>query len=361
MDFETSLGQAEGMESLWSTEFASPATHLNTASVGLGPARSAAAMHRAVDDWLVADQSSYEPSVIAARAAYARLVSVSPDRVAVGSSASVHAGLIATGLPPGAEVLITDGDFSSLVNPFAIRRDLKVRSVPLDGLAEEIRPGTALVAVSSVQSANGRLADLEAIRTAAATHGTRTLVDATQSAGWLPIDAGDFDYVICAAFKWLLCPRGVAFLTVRESSAADTPPIFAGWSAGEDPWLSTYGPIAELATSARRFDASPAYLAYVGAATSLELIEEAGVAAIKAHDLALAERFEAGVTDLGHPPIPNGGSAIVAIPGLGAAAPKLEQAGISVAARAGNLRASFHLYNSSADVDRLLEALAEHR
>ncbi len=352
---------AEVMESSWSTEFASRTTYLNTASYGLTPARSAAAMHRAIDEWRVGDLSGQEPAVVAARGSFARLVGVPADRVAVGSAASVHAGLIAAGLPAGAEVLVAEGDFSSLVNPFTVRRDLKVRTVPLERVADEIRPGTTLAAVSSVQSADGRVADLAAIREAAARHGTRTLVDATQSVGWLPIRAAEFDYVMCAAFKWLMCPRGTAFLVVSESAAAELPPVFAGWAAGEDPWMSTYGPVTELATSARRFDASPAFLSYVGAAESLALVEEIGVEAIEAHDLALARRFETGLGELGHRPIPNGGSAIVSVPGLGDAADDLAAAGVSLSARAGNLRASFHLYNSPADVDRVLEALAGRR
>jgi selenocysteine lyase/cysteine desulfurase len=36
----------------------------------------------------------------------------------------------------------------------------------------------------------------------------------------------------------------------------------------------------------------------------------------------------------------------------------LSRAGIEVSNRAGNLRASFHLYNTEADVDRLLDVLA---
>jgi selenocysteine lyase/cysteine desulfurase len=361
MDFVPVRVHAEGMESSWSTEFASLTTYLNTASYGLTPARSAAAMHRAIDEWRLGDISGQGPAVVAARQSFARLVGVPDDRVAVGSAASVHAGLIATGLPSGAEVVLAEGDFSSVVNPFTIRRDLKVRIVPLERVADEIRPGTKLVAVSSVQSADGRVADLAAIRTAAARHGTRTLVDATQSVGWVPMDAGGFDYVMCAAFKWLLSPRGTAFLTVSESAAAELPPVFAGWSAGEDPWLSTYGPITELASSARRFDVSPAYLSYVGAAESLALIEEIGVETIAAHDLALAKRFETGLAELGHRPISNGGSAIVSVPRLGEAAGVLAEANISLSARAGNLRASFHLYNSSSDVDRVLEALADRR
>ncbi len=361
MDFDVVPVHAEVMDSLLSNEITCGTSYLNTASHGLTPARSARAMHEAIDEWRGGNLAGQEPAVTSAREAFARLANVPAERVAVGSSASVHAGLIAAGQSSGAEILVAEGDFSSLVNPFTVRRDLKVRIVALERLAEEIRPGTALVAVSAVQSADGRVADLAAIREAAARHGARTLVDATQSAGWLPLDAGDHDYVICGAFKWLLSPRGTSFLTVSESAAAGLPPIFAGWAAGEDPWLSTYGPVTELAASARRFDASPAFLSYVGAAESLALVLETGVDRIREHDLALARRFEDGLRELGHHPIPNGGSAIVSVPGLGDAAGLLEDAGVALSVRAGNLRASFHLYNSSADVDRALDVLAHRR
>ncbi|MGW7004307.1 aminotransferase class V-fold PLP-dependent enzyme [Streptomyces sp. NPDC054933] len=349
------------LTSLAGAEFAPRTTYLNTASTGLGPARAASAIQRAVQGWPTGDFSAYDPALTAARASFARIAGVPAERVAAGSSVSVYAGLIAAGLPSGSEVLVAEGDFSSLVNPFAVRADIKLRTVPLEQVADEIGAGTALVAVSSVQSADGRIADLDAIRTAAAAHGTRTLIDATQSAGWLPLRAGDFDYVVCAAFKWLLSPRGVCFLAIGESAAAELPPAFAGWLAGEDPWLSCYGPIGELAASARRFDHSPAYFSYIGAAESLALVEETGIETIRAHNLALADRFTAGLASLGYEPVETGGSAIVSVPGLAGAADELERAGIQASARAGNLRASFHLYNSAQDVDRILDVLPTHR
>jgi selenocysteine lyase/cysteine desulfurase len=66
--------------------------------------------------------------------------------------------------------------------------------------------------------------------------------------------------------------------------------------------------------------------------------------------VALANRFRAG---LGREP---GDSAIVSVDWDGAAE-KMERAGIRAAARAGSLRASFHLYNTEDDVDAALEAL----
>lgn len=126
------------------------------------------------------------------------------------------------------------------MNPFVVRGDLKVRSVPLESLADAVRPETALVAVSAVQSADGRLADLAAVRAAARAHGARTLVDASQSAGWLPLTAAEDDYTVAVAFKWLTCPRGVTFLVVPEDLGGLTP-VFAGWVAGRSPGTAVTG------------------------------------------------------------------------------------------------------------------------
>ncbi|MFF4351887.1 aminotransferase class V-fold PLP-dependent enzyme [Streptomyces sp. NPDC001530] len=347
----------ETFESLVRAEFAPKNTYLNTASTGLVPARTVAAMRGAVESVAAGQPSDMFADVEAARASFARLVGVPGRRVAAGASVAVYSGLIAASLPQGAEVLTAEADFSSVVNPFHVRGDLKVRAVPLERMAESVRPDTALVAVSAAQSADGRIADLAGIRDAARAHGARTYIDASQAAGWLPLDADAYDYVSSVAFKWLVCPRGVAFLVVPEDLGGLTP-LFAGWVAGEAPWDSCYGPVEELAHSARRFDESPSLFSYAGARHSLELLEELGVANVRAHDLALADRFRAGLHAVGHEPIPAPGSPIVSVPELGHRQPDLSRAGVEVSDRAGNLRAAFHLYNTPADVDRLLDVLS---
>ncbi|UNO42752.1 aminotransferase class V-fold PLP-dependent enzyme [Streptomyces sp. MST-110588] len=354
------------LEPLAGAEFAPVTTYLNTASSGLIPARTAAALHAAVDESL--DHGTmgrdYFGPVAASRAAFARLLQVPAERVAVGGSVAVHTAFVAASLPEGAEVLVPEGDFSSLVNPLAVRPGITLRSAPLEELAGAVRPGTALVALSAVQARDGRVADLEAVRAAARAHGAKVLVDATQAAGWLPLRATDFDYLVCGAFKWLLCPRGVTFLAFggeeggAGASMADGPlPLFAGWVAGEDPGESNYGVIDRLAATARRYDQAHAYYAYVGARASLSLMEEIGVRAVYAHNTALADRYRAGLEELGHRPVTAPGSAIVAVPGLTGAAERLEREGVRISVRAGHLRAAFHLYNGPADVDRLLDLL----
>ncbi|MEV0981043.1 aminotransferase class V-fold PLP-dependent enzyme [Streptomyces sp. NPDC049915] len=351
----------ETFESLVRAEFAPENTYLNTASNGLLPARTVTALHRAVR--LRAEGrplgSLYE-DVEAVRASFARLTGVPVERVATGSSVAEYGALIAASLPAGAEVLTAEADFSSLVNPFHMRADLTVRAVPLEKLADSVRPGTALVAVSVAQSADGRLADLAAVREAARAHGARVYLDASQSAGWLPVDADAYDFLAAVGFKWLMGPHGAAFFVAPDATRefGGLTPLLAGWSAGEKPWDSCYGPVTELARAVRRFDVSPALFSYAGLRASLELIEELGVDAVHAHDVALAERFRKGLDALGHEPIAAPGSAIVSVPGLGHRQSRLSEAGIEVSDRAGNLRAAFHLYNTAADVDRLLDVLA---
>ncbi|MFK0169859.1 aminotransferase class V-fold PLP-dependent enzyme [Streptomyces sp. NPDC090306] len=347
----------ETFESVVRTEFAPGNTYLNTASSGLLPARSVEAMRTALEAAAAGRPTDMFADVEAARASFARLVGVPGERVAAGGSVAVYSGLIAASLPEGAEVLTAEGDFSSVVNPFHVRRDLKLRAVPLEALADSVRPGTALVAVSAAQSADGRVADLAALTAAARAHGARVFLDASQAAGWLGLDAGEFDYVAAVAFKWLMCPRGVAFLTV-PADLGGLSPLFAGWVAGERPWDSCYGPVEQLALSARRFDESPALFSYVGARHSLRLVEELGPDAVRAHDLGLAERFRTGLRESGNEPLSAPGSPIVTVPGLGGRQPELARAGVEVSDRSGNLRAAFHLYNTAADVDRLLDVLA---
>jgi selenocysteine lyase/cysteine desulfurase len=339
------------------TEFSPEGTYLNTASYGLPPRRAFTALAHAADEWRHGRTGfdGWDRDVGAARATFARLAGVGEDDVAIGPAVSTFAGLVAAALPAGARVLCAEEDFTSVLFPFLAqeRRGVRVDLVPAERVPEALGPEHDLVAVSAVQSATGSVADLDALVAAAAHHGARTFVDLTQGFGWLHIDCGRLDYTACAAYKWLLSPRGTAFFTVRPELRDDLLPHAAGWYAGEDVPASYYGAPLRLAGSARRFDVSPAWLNWVGTAASLALLEEVGIAAIGAHDVAMANRLRAGLG------LPAGDSAIVSVQGLPADADaRLREAGVMAAGRGGALRLSCHLYTTERDVDRALEVLA---
>ena len=268
----------------------------------------------------------------------------------MGSTVSELVGAAVTALEPGARVVVPDIEFTSTLFPLLVQERLDVRTVRPSALVEAIAEGVDAVAFSAVQMSTGEVADLDAIEAAAAHVGAITVCDATQAIGWLPLRAGRFDAVVCAAYKWLMSPRGSAFLTVSDRLLERAVPHSAGWYAGEDVHASYFGPPLRLASSARRLDTSPAWFSWIGTEPALELIEQIGIAAIHDHNLSLANRFRAGVG------LEPSDSAIVSID-LPGAAERLENAGVVAALRGGRLRTSWHLYNDGNDVDRVLELL----
>jgi selenocysteine lyase/cysteine desulfurase len=338
------------MPDLWS-----PAgTYLNTASYGLPPQPAWDALQAALEDWRGGNTSweQWQEPGEEARASFARLVGVAAEDVAVGANVSTLVGTVAASIPDGSRVLAPEVEFTSVLFPFLVQqeRGVSVRLVPAAEFAGEIGPDVDVAAFSAVQMATGEVADLDAVAGAAAEHDVLTVVDATQAVGWLPFDASRFDVVAAHGYKWLMSPRGTAFMSIRRERLEEITPHLAGWFAGEDPFESYFGPPLRLARDARRLDTSPAWFMWVATGPTLAVIEEIGVDAIHAHDLALANRFRAG---LGLDP---GDSAIVFADTEDAAA-RLEHAGIRAAVRGGRLRTSWHVYNTVEDVDRALTAL----
>ena len=329
--------------------------YLNTASYGLPPRDGFEALQRALADWRVG-RTSWEhwgESTEGARAAFAAMVGVGPERVAVGATVSEFVGQAAACLPPGARVLVPDVEFTSTLFPFLVQeaRGVTVQTVAPSQLAEAIDSTTDVVAFSAVQMSTGEVADLDAIAAAAAHHGATTLLDATQACGWLPVDATRFGAVVCSAYKWLCSPRGTAFMAVGDEWLERIVPHSAGWYAGAEVHDSYFGPPLRLASDARRLDTSPAWFSWVGTQPALELLNRIGVASVYEHDVALANRFRAGLD------LEPSNSAIVSVD-VPDAADRLAQAGIVGAMRGGRLRVSWHLYNTAVDVDATLDALA---
>jgi selenocysteine lyase/cysteine desulfurase len=332
--------------------------YLDTATYGLPPHPTLRELNQAVLGWRTGRtrRADWEESVERARHSFARLVGADPAGVAVGGQVSALVALVASALPDGARVLVPSIEFTSNVFPYAVQsvRGVEVVTAPLDGLLDAIDDRTTAVAYSVVQSATGEITDMAAIAAKARQHGALVIADATQAVGWLPtVHARYADALVCGTYKWLMSPRGTALLATTPELAERMVPLLAGWFAGEDPNGSYYGLPMRLAKDARRFDLSPGWFDWVGTATSLAVIESIGLAAVHAHDVALANRFREG---LGLPP---GHSAIVKLDDQPDAAERFARAGVRAAVRAGSVRAAFHLYTTEADVDTALNALTE--
>jgi selenocysteine lyase/cysteine desulfurase len=336
--------------------------YLDAATYGLPPRPTVEAAERAIRRWqtgaadwvaewdLVAERS---------RALFAELIGAAADEIALVPTASVGIGTVAASLPAGAEVVVPADEFASVVLPLLAAergRGARVREVPVTELAGAIRPETQLVAVSLVRAQSGEVAPLAEIAAAAAEHGARVLVDATQAIPFVPVadHLQGIDYLVCHGYKHLLCPRGVGFLRVRRDRWDDLVPYLANWRSAAPPLGRALGGPLALADSAARFDVSLAWHAWAAAAPSLELLlrwrDEGELARVVAQAARLA-------TALGQRPT---GSSIasVPVPDAEAAAASLAAAGIRCAARGGRVRLSPHVWTTDEEIARPVAAVA---
>ena len=321
---------------------------LNTASFGLPPRRAWQELQAMQADWRAGRTSweGWDDATGRARRAFATLVGADVADVCVGAEVSQLLAPVAAALA-GRRFVAPDVEFTSNLFPWLVAGD--VRTVPAGTLADAVDGRTDAVAFSLVQSATGEVADYGRIVAAARAYRALVIVDATQACGWLPFDATLADVVVVGAYKWLMAPKGVAFGYLAPALRERLTPWAANWYAGEGV-DAAYGPPLRLAGDARRFDISPSWPGFAGAAPALDLVAELGVPAIHAHDVGLANRFLEG---LGLPP---GDSAIVTVDVPGAEQ-RLNSAGVRAAVRVGRVRLSFHAYNTVADVDLAVTAL----
>ncbi|MFD9740207.1 aminotransferase class V-fold PLP-dependent enzyme [Umezawaea sp. NPDC059074] len=335
------------MRTAFGGEFDVPLGYFNSPSIGIPPKAVADAVGEAVRRWASgADQPPvFDASVATAREAFGRLVGMPVEQVAIGTSVSQLVAVVAASLPRGSRVLVARGEFTSLTFPFAALGHT-VTEVELDELASAA-DGHDLVAVSVVQSADGRIADLDGLRAT----GVPVLLDATQALGWLPLDVGWAHWVVAAGYKWLLSPRGTAWLAARPEALETAIPVNANWYAGEDPWATVYGLPLRLASSARALDTSPVWLAQVGAAVALPWLASQDLAAVRAHDIGMANEILTGLD------LPPTNSAIIAIDRPNAKE-RLVKAGVTASVRAGKVRLGCHLYTTFDDVEIVLKALS---
>ena len=333
-------------------EFSCAEGFLNSPTYGLPPQFMFDALQECLRAWQTGTMQvpSFDESVSAGRAGYAALVGVPVESVTMAGTVSSALGLVAAAIPDGSRVATLRNEFTSTSFPFAAQapRGVTITELSPDELVTTARDYD-LVTVSLVQSANGAVLDVDALRANLAGTETISVIDVTQAVGWKNIDLPWADVTVAAVYKWLLAPRGTAWMSLSERVSGSMIPHAANWYAGEEPWSTIYGLPLRLAADARRFDVSPTWFSVLGAGLTLPWLASLDRAAVEAHTLDLASRLR---TELQLPQEP---SAIVSVPTT--STDKLAEAGIRASIRAGAVRVGFHLYNTEDDLDRLLDVL----
>lgn len=334
--------------------------YLDAATYGIPPRASADAVRvalaeqeagrgRWVEDW--------DRPAESCRADFALLIGAATADVALIPAVSVGVGLVAARLAAGDEVVVPTDEFTSVLFPLlvAARRGTTIREIAFDDVAREIGPSTRLVAFSLVQMQTGKVAPIHEIVERAHAYGSEVLVDATQAIPFVDPERwiSKVDYLVCAGYKHLLSPRGVAFLYVRADRHDKVEPLYANWRAADDPYGRYFGGPLTLAAGAARFDASLAWLPWVGARESLRLLSE------WKRDGAMARVLELARTLASACQVAPTGSTLVCVPVADAerARVALEKVGVRASVRGGSVRLSPHVYNDLDDVELAASAL----
>src|SRR5256885_2744169 len=268
------------------TEFVGAEGFLNSPTYGLPPQFLIDALQDCIAGWRAGTMEVplFDEYVRAGRAGYATLTGVPVDWVAMAGNVAAALGWVAAAVPDGARVATVASEFTSATFPFAAQAG---RGVTITELTPEQLVSAAadfdVVTASLVQSANGAVLDVDALRNTVADTDTLTVIDITQALGWKQVDMGWADVTAAAVYKWLLAPRGTAWMSLSARVARIMTPHAANWYAGEDPWQTIYGLPLRLADDARRFDASPTWFSALGAGLTLPWLASLDGAAIEAH------------------------------------------------------------------------------
>jgi L-cysteine/cystine lyase len=165
----------------------------------------------------------------AARVAFAAVLDVEPDRMALVDStmrgcATVLAGLE---LSKADEVITTGQEHFGLTGPLhATGARVVIVDADEDAMLAAITPRTRLIATSHVLWTTGRRLDLHRLKEES---GLPLLVDGAQSAGAIPVEVGELDFYTVSAQKWLCAPDPSGALYVRDpdSLRVKTPSYFS--------------------------------------------------------------------------------------------------------------------------------------
>ena len=311
--------------------------------------------------------------------AAARLFDVEPDDMAVAASSTEFLCSLAWAIMPGAGTNVVSADvvFPTTLYPWArISRctgcEIRLARgrngyVSPDELLSLIDDSTAVVCVSHVEYGTGQMYDLAELGEVAHDHGALLVVDATQSAGGLPIDVSGsgVDALVSAGYKWLCGPFGAAVMYLAPHLHEALHPGLIGWRSHKDMW-DLRADRLELPATARRFEFSTmAYGCAVGLARSTEYLADVGVQKIFDHNLHLADLLIEGLRERGAEivsPLKDAErtsiiSAQFPMAGSPEVAAHLNRANVVVSLRGDFVRFSPHLYNRADDIEHALEEL----
>ena len=308
---------------------------------------------------------------------------VCEDDVAIVPSVSYGMAVACTNVPlaRGQTVLLLDEEFPSVILPWRERaREAGASAVllprPADDdwtrvILEAIDQRTAVAALSALHWTDGALIDLSRVAARLREVGAALVVDATQSLGAMSFAMSEVrpDFLVAATYKWLLGPYSLGFMYVAPQHHGGRP-VEYNWitRAGSEDFtgLTSYAGELRFQPGARRFDVGETsnFALIPMAIEALEQLLEWGVPNVGETIAALTGPLVARAAELGLEAVPAARRAphYVGLRFPGGVPPELphrlaaERVYVSVRGR-GALRVTPHVYNTEADIDRLIRAI----
>jgi cysteine desulfurase/selenocysteine lyase len=244
-----------------------------------------------------------EAKIVEARQRIARLLNAeSPDRIVLTLNATDALNIAIKGLlRPGDHVVTSVLEHNSINRPLSAMEQAGAITVTrvaagddgglsVDAVRAALTPATRLIAVTHASNVLGVVNDAAALGAAAIEHGAVLLLDASQTAGVVPIDvrAAELDLVAFPGHKGCFGPMGTGALYVKPGLALRA---FreGGTGVGAESELQPESMPHHLEGG------TPNAHGLAGLAAGLEFVEREGVEKIGAHerDLALAFAEEA--------------------------------------------------------------------
>ena len=207
----------------------------------------------------------------------------------------------------------SDADFPSVTYPWhRIAEDTgcEVRLVSVlddpegfdvDKIAEQVDSATAAICISHIQYLTGHRLDLNDLAALAHDHGALLIIDATQSAGQVPIDvtATGVDVLITGSYKWLCSTFGAAACYLSPPVLERFRPPFVGWRSTEHPY-SLDARWLPLAGTARRMEYSTmSYASAIAFGHAIRYVSAMSLDEVAAHNAELASQVIDGLTRRG--------------------------------------------------------------
>ncbi len=283
----------------------------NAATTRTKPPAVARAVLEALSSYGSCGRGGHEGALSAARTVYGTREKIAAllgcpraDHVCFTQNSTQALNIAVCGLlGPGDHVISTDLEHNSVLRPLYRLRDAgaAVDFVPADsrgrldycGFERLLRPETKAIVCTHASNLTGDAVDIARVGRFAREHGLLFILDASQTAGVLPIDlaAMGIDVVCFTGHKSLMGPQGTGGLCLREG--LEIRPFTVGGTG-----VQSYSE-AQPGEYPTRLEAGTLNgHGLAGLSAALDFLSETGIAHIHAHEDALARRFYKAVRDL---------------------------------------------------------------